>query len=144
MRYLIPRTTNGDSVAGTFDRMMDDFFNDLPGWNLDVRSPAADVREENDRYILEVELPGMTEKDIDVRVEENLLTVSSKKEEQKEEKKGGYIMKERKAMAFKRSFVLPNDVDKDRIKAKFRNGLLELVIDKKEEAKPRSIEIKVE
>lgn len=127
--------------VGAFD-LLDSLFSDTPVWKS--RTPAVDVREEEDRYVLEAELPGLNEKDVDVKVEENLLSISSAKTEEKEEKRDGYLMRERRSSSFQRSFVLPRDVDKDNIHARFRNGLLILDLQKKPEVKPRSIEIKTE
>jgi HSP20 family protein len=84
----------------------------------------------------------MTEKDIEVKVEENLLTVSAKKEADKEEKKNGYVLRERKSSSFSRSFVLPKEVNRDAIKAEFKNGLLTLTMEKTPKAQPKMIEVK--
>lgn len=135
------RPVRGSDVFGGFDRMLDSFFENTPVWK--ARTPAVDVKEEADRYVLEAELPGLNEKDVEVKVEENLLTINSAKSE-KEEGKNAYLMKERCSSSFQRSFVLPKDVDKDNISAKFRNGLLVLDLHKKPEVKPRSIEVKLE
>lgn len=123
------------------DRFFDRFFYDFDDDH--VRIPAVDVREEDNAYLLEVELPGLTEKDIDLKVENGILTISSKKEKESEEKKKGYIRKERRYYSFCRSFALPEHVDVDGISASFRNGLLEVNIPKSEAAKPKLIEVKV-
>lgn len=125
-----------------FDRALSSFFTDTPVWKS--RTPVVDVREEEGRYVLEAELPGMDEKSVEVRVEENLLTLSSTTREEKEEKRDGYLMRERRGSSFQRSFVLPRDVDRDKIHARFRNGLLVLELNKKPEAKPKAIEVKAE
>ena len=124
-----------------WNRVLDSFFTDVPLWNS--RTPAVDVKEEDKRYLMEVELPGLTEKDIDVKVEDNILTLSSKKEESKEEKKDGYLIHERRRAEFARTFVLPNDADREQINAEFKNGLLMVQIPKKPEAQPRKIDVKV-
>jgi len=119
-------------------------------WNHLVRNvfdgelenaPAADVRETDDNYVLEMDLPGRTEKDLDVEVKDGILTVSSRKEDKKEEKKNGYLLRERKTWSFTRSFRLPEGVDAGKIEAAFRNGVLELRVPKTPEVKPRRIEI---
>ena len=124
-----------------WNRMLDSFFDDVPVWN--TRTPAVDVKEEETRYLMEVELPGLTEKDIELKVEDSILTLSSKKEESKEEKKNGYLLRERRSAEFCRTFVLPNDADRAEIKAEFKNGLLEVSVPKKPEAQPRKIDVKV-
>jgi HSP20 family protein len=123
-----------------WDGMLDNFFTDTPVWN--TRSPAVDVQEKDDEYLMEVELPGLTDKDIELNVEDNVLTLSSKKEESKEEKKNGYLIRERRNHEFARTFILPAEVDREKIKAEFKNGLLMVSIPKKAEAKPRRIDVK--
>ena len=138
MRGLIRYTRPNDLFE--WDGLLDNFFTDTPVWN--TRTPAVDVREKDGEYLMEVELPGLTEKDIELNVEDNILTLSSKKEESKEEKKNGYLIRERCNHEFARTFVLPKDVDRDKIKAEFKNGLLVVSIAKKPEAKPRTIDVK--
>ncbi len=122
------------------DRWFEDLFDG--GFSGSNALPAVDVRETEDAYLMEVELPGLTEKDVDVKLENNLLTVSSKKEENKEEKKNGYILRERKSRAFARSFVLPDEVDREKISAEFKNGVLSLAFPKAPAAKPKTIPVK--
>jgi HSP20 family protein len=124
-----------------WNRMLDSFFDDVPVWN--ARTPAVDVKDEEKRYLMEVELPGLTDKDIELKVEDNILTLSSKKEESKEEKKNGYLLRERRSAEFCRTFVLPKDADRAEVKAEFKNGLLVVDIPKKPEAQPRKIDVKV-
>jgi HSP20 family protein len=128
--------------ADLFDwnRMLDNFF-DEPVWN--TQTPAVDVKEEEKRYLMEVELPGLTDKDIELKVEDSILTLSSKKEESKEEKKNGYLLRERRSAEFCRTFVLPQDAERAEVKAEFKNGLLVVDIPKKPEAQPRKIDVKV-
>lgn len=125
----------------SWESMFDSFFDDLPIIKKTV--PTVDIKEDENGYSMEVELPGMTEKDIEVKVEGNLLTLSSKKNEEKEEKKKDYVLKERRSYSFSRSFVLPENVDAEKISAEFKNGLLALTVPKPEEAKPKLLEIKV-
>ena len=125
-----------------FDSMWDNlvrnvFEDDFAGWN----APAADVRETDEGYVVEMDLPGHTEKDLDVEVKDNVLTVSSRKEDKKEEKKNGYILRERRASSFTRSFRLPEGVEAGKIDASFKNGVLELHVPKAPEAKPHRIAI---
>jgi len=91
---------------------------------------------------MEVELPGLTEKDVEVKLEKNLLTISSSKEQSKEEKKDGYVMRERRQSRFSRSFVLPEGIDSEKIAAEFKNGVLNLSFPKAPAAKPKTIEVK--
>jgi len=131
---------NSMKLYDDFDKILESFFN--TGSSPQVRMPSVDIRENESGYTLEAELPGLTEKDVDVHLEENLLTISSKKSEEKEEKKDRYIMKERSSVEFRRSFVLPKDADNKKIEAHFKNGLLTLEIPKLPETKPRQIKVK--
>ena len=141
MNFLIKRKPQTNPVTWGFDSFLDDFFNDS-GFDTAIHYPKVDVKDEEKKFVVEAELPGLTEKDIDVKVENNLLTISSKKSEEKEEKKDGYILKERKSSAFCRSFTLPDHVDREKIEARYKNGLLTLVIPKTKEAAPKENEIK--
>ena len=130
------------SLKGDLNRIVNSYFADTPIGKCGT--PAVNVSEEDDRYVLEAELPGLSQKDVDVKVEGNLLTLSSAQSEEKKEKTENYLIQERSEYSFKRSFVLPKNADKESISAKFQNGLLVLEIRKRPEEKPRSIEIKVE
>lgn len=139
MRNLIHYTKPADLFD--WNSMLDNFFNDQPIWN--TSSPAVDIHEDEEGYRMEVEIPGLSEKDIDLKVEENLLTLSTRKEEKKEEKSNAYLLRERKNREFRRSFVLPEDVEREGITAAFKNGLLTITLPKKEKARPKMIEVKV-
>ena len=104
--------------------------------------PAVDVRETDSEYLMEVELPGLTDKDVEVKLDNNLLTLSSAKDEKKEEKKNGYVLRERRTARFSRSFVLPEGIDREKIAAEFKNGVLSLSFPKVPAAKPKTIEVK--
>ena len=138
MRGLI-RYTRPNNLFD-WDGLLDNFFTDMPVWN--ARTPAVDVREAEDEYLMEAELPGLTDKDIELNIEDNILTLSSKKEQNKEEKENGYLIRERRKHEFARTFVLPKDVDREKIKGEFKDGLLVVSIPKKPEAKPRKIDVK--
>ena len=125
----------------TWDRLFEPFFDVAP--MRSNRVPAIDVKETENAYSLEAELPGITDKDIELKLEGNMLTLSTKKEEKKEEKTDNYLLKERKSYSFTRSFVVPEDVDAEKISAEFKNGLLTLSLPKSEKAKPKMLEIKV-
>jgi HSP20 family protein len=121
-------------------RWFDDFYTE-PLFGR-TATPAVDVKETDSEYLMEVELPGLTEKDVEVKLENSLLTVSSSKSAAKEEKKNGYVIRERKMSQFSRSFVLPEAVDREKIVAEFKNGVLNLTFPKVPAAKPKTIEVK--
>jgi HSP20 family protein len=128
-----------------FDRLINSFFGESPmtpgRTSLSSRVPAVDVRETDDGYVLEAELPGYDEKSVEVHVDGQVLTIESKKDEKKEEKNGSYVIRERYSESFRRSFTLPDDVDSDSITAAFKNGLLTLNIKKRAESKRKLIKI---
>jgi HSP20 family protein len=123
-----------DSV---FDR---DYFPALSG-----RSPVVDVREKDGHYIIDAELPGVSEKDLKLELKNGLLTLSTEKKEEKgdKDKDGRWIRRERRESFFSRSFELPDDADGDKIEAKFKDGLLTIELPKKAEASPKLVQIKV-
>ena len=123
-----------------FDRTLSSIFDDFP--SFDARVPSVDIREEEDKYVLDAELPGLSEKDVEVKVEDNILSISSVKSEEKEEKKDGYILKERRERNFSRSFMLPKDADREKIEAVFKNGVLSLIIAKSPKSLPKTIQVK--
>ena len=103
--------------------------------------PPVDIVEEKERILLTAELPGFQEKDIDVQMEGNLLTLRGERKSEVEKEGRTFHRVERSYGQFFRSFTLPNNVDRDRIKAKFANGLLEVELPKREEARPKQIKI---
>jgi HSP20 family protein len=105
-------------------------------------SPAVDIKETTDSYHMEVELPGLSEKDVEVKLDNNLLTISSAKTDEGQEKANGYILRERRSLSFQRSFVLPEEVDREKILAAFKDGVLSLSFPKVPAAQPRTIEVK--
>jgi len=107
-------------------------------------SPAVDVVESEKAYEITAELPGMDEKNIDVKVADGTLTIKGEKQEEKEEKKKDYYLRERSFGSFERSFAIPEGVDADKIEASFKKGVLTLTLPKKPEAqKPaKKIDIK--
>ncbi len=106
--------------------------------------PAVDIYETDDAIVLEAELPGMDEKDIEVRVEDNVLTIKGERKFEKEAKEENYYRMERYYGSFQRSFSLPSNVDVDKIKAEYKKGILKVTMPKKEETKPKQIKIEVE
>ena len=137
---LVRYNPNSVDLLDNVSRWFDDFFA-APTFGK-VTVPAVDVKEADGEYLMEVELPGLSEKDVEVKLDNNLLTISSAKSEKKEEKKNGYILRERSASQFSRSFVLPQSIDREKIGAEFKNGILHLTFPKVPAAKPKTIEVK--
>jgi HSP20 family protein len=99
-----------------------------------------DVREEEERYLLEADLPGVNEKDIKIEVREQHLTISA--EPEKPEHKEIYLVRERGNAYYSRRLSLPSDADPQDVEAVYENGVLSIVVGKRPEARPRSIEVK--
>ena len=106
-------------------------------------APAVDVYEDEHNITLKIEVPGVDEKDIDIRVENNTLTVHGERKFEKEEKEENYRRVERQYGSFTRTFTLPNTVDADSITADYDKGVLKVRLAKKAEAKPKQIKVNV-
>ena len=149
------------SLREEFDRLFDSFFAGLPGvpsrwrspeaepWRrfqsmFDTGFPTADIVEGEQAYKITAELPGTDEKEIEISVAGDRLTVKGEKKEKHEEKAGNRYVSERRYGAFERSFALPADADLDRIDAGFKNGVLTITVPKRPDAreKRRKIEVK--
>jgi HSP20 family protein len=105
--------------------------------------PAVDVYEDNKKVVLKLEVPGIEEKDLDIRVENNTLTVKGERKFDKEEKEENFHRIERRYGSFFRSFTLPSTVDTEHIGATYTAGVLKLELNKKPEAQPRQIKVTV-
>ena len=106
-------------------------------------APPVDVYEDEHKVTLKIEVPGIDEKDIDVRIENNVLTVHGERKFEKEEKEENFRRVERQYGSFTRSFTLPNTVDTDSIQAAYEKGILKIQLAKKAEAKPKQIKVNV-
>ena len=106
-------------------------------------APPVDVYEDEHRITLKIEVPGIDEKDIDVRLENNTLTVHGERKFEKEEKEENYRRVERQYGSFTRTFTLPNTVDAEKVTANYDKGVLKVQLAKKSEAKPKQIKVNV-
>jgi HSP20 family protein len=106
-------------------------------------APPVDVYEDEHNVTLKIEIPGIDEKDLDIRVENNTLTVHGERKFEKEEKEENYRRVERQYGSFTRSFTLPTTVDADQVKADYEKGVLKISLPKKAEAKPKQIKVNV-
>ena len=110
----------------------------LPEW-----TPLADITEDDREYVIKAELPELRKEDVKVTVENGVLTISGERKFEKEEKKKKYHRVERGYGSFVRTFALPEDADADKVKAVFKQGMLEVHLPKNEKAKPKQIEVQV-
>src|SRR5262249_33960692 len=105
--------------------------------------PPMDLAETDGEFVLRADLPGLSEDDVSIEVEDNVLTVSGERKTEHEERKEGYYRIERSSGSFRRSLTLPEGVDADAVKATFDRGVLEVRVPKPEERKPRKVAISV-
>ena len=110
----------------------------LPEW-----TPIADITEDDREYVIKAELPELKKEDVKVTVENGVLTISGERKFEKEEKKKKYHRVERGYGSFVRTFALPEDADANKVKAQFKQGILEVHLLKNEKAKPKQIEVNV-
>lgn len=120
-----PRTNGEESVK-------------LPDWN-----PTTDVSETNEEYLIKAELPEVKKEDVKISVDDRVLTFQGERKQEKEEKGKKFHRVERSYGSFFRRFTLPNEVDETRIRAEFRDGVLNLHLPKTEKAKAKVIDVKV-
>ena len=128
-----------------FNNTMDSVFNNY----RTVSVSKVDVKETENAYSLDMELPGRTENDVNIELDHNTLTISSKKEEtteksegtEKNNNSGKWLIRERRTSEFSRSFRLPEDVDNENVKATFKNGILNVMMPRKALATPKRIAI---
>lgn len=117
----------------------------LPKWFEGIEpSPSVDIFEEGDDIVVKTELPGMTKDDIEVNITENRITLSGEKKKEEKMEKKDYYRLERSYGSFRRSFDLPTEVQTDKAKASFKDGVLEVRIPKTEEAKKKVKKITIE
>jgi HSP20 family protein len=136
--------TNGNTTKVSRDPYS--LARELLGWDPFSRpasafSPAIEVKETADSFVLKADVPGVDEKDLDVAVHNGTLTVSGSRSAEDRREGESYALYERQFGSFSRSFALPEMADGDRVEAKLVNGVLTLTIAKRAEAKPRKIAI---
>jgi HSP20 family protein len=105
--------------------------------------PAMDVVETEDHFVLRADLPGLSEKDVNIELEDSVLTISGERKAEHEQRNEGYYRVERASGSFSRSLTLPEGVNADGIQASFDSGVLEVRIPKPEQHKPRKVQISV-
>jgi len=145
--FLVPYVRRSEVPA--VSRLFEEFFNDFPfmgpgGETRDGWVPSVDVLEKDGNLILRAELPGMTEKQIDLKIEGDTLTLKGERKMEKEDKKSNYHRVESFYGSFARSFRLPDSVDYDKVSAEYKNGVLTITLPKKPEVKPREIPVAVQ
>jgi HSP20 family protein len=145
--FLIPYVRRSEVPA--VSRLFDEFFNDFPFTSslADGKEnwiPSVDILEKEGNIVLRAELPGMNEKEIELKVEGDTLILKGERKMESEDKKSDYHRIERSYGSFTRSFRLPDTVDSEKIDADYKTGVLTITIPKKPEVKPREIPVKVQ
>ena len=136
------------------DRILEDFFGrrTRPWWperwfrtdEMELRPPTVDVFEEKDDIVVKAELPGIEKDKIEVNLTDRTLTIKGEKKKEENIKEENYYRAERSYGSFLRTLELPNEVRADKVKASFKNGILEVRMPKTEEAKAKEVKVKVE
>jgi len=131
----------------TLQNRVNSLFRDMNGDNDPLAAasfvPPVDIYEDDKKVILKLEVPGIEEKDLDVRMENHTLTVKGERRFEAEEKEQNFHRIERRYGSFFRAFTLPSTVDNENIKASYHNGVLKLELAKKPEAQPKQIKVNV-
>ncbi len=148
MRWGLVRRENTERALSNpfywdIDTLFDDLFSSKALGSTEV-FPRVDVAEDDRAIRVTAEIPGLTEKDINVTVEKNVLTISGEKKEEREEKdeKRNIVMSERRFGSFCRSMRLPEGIKAEEINAEFKNGVLTIDLPKSEQIQPRKIEVR--
>ncbi len=136
------------SIQERMNRLFEDSFRGLPRTGdedsvLGAWAPPVDIFEQSGNIVLKAELPGVDPKDVDIRLENNVLTLRGDRKFSSEVKRESYHRVERSYGSFSRSFTLPSVVDQQAIKAEYKDGVLQVTLPQREEAKPKQIQISV-
>ena len=135
------------SLQERMNRLMSDYRTRSPFGEEEMAQgawiPAVDIYETKESIVLNVELPGVTKDDISLEVKDSTLTIKGEKKLEKNVKEENFHRMERTYGSFTRAFTLPSTVQQDKVKAKFRDGILEIMLPKEEEAKPKQIKVDV-
>ena len=132
-----------DRMNHIFEQTMARSRGEREGVGASAWSPPVDIYETADSLMLKAELPGLSKDDIDIQVRDNRLTLKGERRHEKETKEENYLRVERVYGTFQRVFSLPTDVQPDKIRATFKDGVLEVIIPKAEAAKPKHIKVEV-
>jgi HSP20 family protein len=130
--------TNGGRIPSVFNdffKPWNEWFDETGLWGRTMNVPAVNITELKNEYKVELAVPGMKKEDFKIDVDGNMLTISSEKEESSEEKEKKFTRKEYSYSSFSRSFTLPEEINLDKIEAKYEDGVLRLSLPRKEETK---------
>jgi HSP20 family protein len=140
-----PDQSRGFTLQDQVNRLFEDSFTHARSGHADLATwaPAVDIYETENELVVKADLPDLQDKDIDVRVEGNILSIRGERKFEKNVNEDNYLRIERAYGSFMRSFSLPNTVSSEGVRADYRNGVLTLHMAKREESKPKQIKISV-
>lgn len=133
---MLPMITRNSYKPFLWSSLFDDDFFPVVS-NRNTSMPAVNIREDEKRYLLDLAVPGMDKKDLKIEINEDVLTISSEHKEEKEENRDDYKRREFSYSSFCRSFYLPENVNKEKIEANYRDGILTVVLPKDTEEKTK-------
>lgn len=134
---------NNNLFPNIFEDLFSDDWMETPTRKIQSTLPAVNIKETDKSFELEVAIPGMKKKDIKLDIERDILTISSEQNKENEVKNDGFTRREFHYASFKRSFSIPESVDADKIDATYTDGILNILLPKKEEMTPKSKSIKI-
>lgn len=140
MTYLVSPNRISREIDHMFNHMLTGRHQDCCDGDF---MPRVNIRETKDNVSLTFELPGVNQDDVKVTIENNVLTVSGERKFENSEEHDGYVRNEISTGSFSRSFTLPRTVDTDSVTADYKNGMLTVAMARKEEAKPKQIEVSI-
>ncbi len=131
------------SLRADMDRLFKSLFGEIPEEREGFWAPVMDIEEDNDNVMVRAEIPGMNKEDIKVSVRNNVLTISGERKQEKEMKNKTYHRVERSYGKFSRTITLPSEVETDKIKASYKDGVLMVTLPKPESKKPKQIDVEI-
>ena len=133
-----------DNINNTIQKYFDDFTIIKSSFNTDSFTPKFDVSEKGNQFIIETEVPGVKKENLKITLQDNILTIEGEKKNVSNDSERKYFLTERTYGSFKKSFTLAEEVDADKVNAKFNDGVLTITLDKVEEHAPveKVIEVK--
>ncbi len=131
------------NLRDDMDRFFSSFFGGQAEESSGLWSPVVDIEEDNENFLVKVELPGLKKEDIKISVRGNLLSVSGERKQETETKEKTFHRIERSYGKFSRNITLPADVDADKVKATYKDGILAITLSKPETMKPKEIDVEI-
>jgi HSP20 family protein len=132
-----------DNIHNSIQQYLDDFSSQKSSFNLNNFAPKIDISEKGNQLVIDAEISGIKKEDLKITLQDNILTIEGEKKNANEANERKYFLTERSYGKFKRSFTLPEEVDSEKVNAKFENGLLNITLEKIVEKIPEEKVIKV-